>query len=230
MTDWILVTENTELHGDDSLKLEMEYTNVPIADVKTHSYQAIYTLPDWMKGDAQEAEPFYDSTGLIQCGTQEVTEDSIKFSYDQTWLDGQSGIYLNGILTLEAVLNPSAISGSQLSIGDLILHVNYDGDSDWNARYGTIDIEKSEATYIEQTDDYDLLEYTLTVICGDEPMEDIVIKDAFENASTENYIQEIVGVTDQKTTLPTQVFYENPKEFPISPIIHLAPSAGKIKR
>jgi hypothetical protein len=194
ITEWTEVTDSVTLHANDSLRLDIEYDQVYITDVKSSNYKLYFPLPDWMqKADDSKTSPVLDSNSMK---VGEITTNSgyMVATLDRTWLDEQPETHqLSGTLSMEASIDADYVKDSTLNVGDLTIHIDYTA-GDWESQYGTLDISKSKATYIEQADGYDLLQYTLTVQTGDTDMNNIVVKDAFTNSATYQYIDSIVGV------------------------------------
>jgi LPXTG-motif cell wall-anchored protein len=207
--DWTVVTDDVTLHGDDSLKLIEEFQNFTIKDVKDHNYSAYYKLPDWMKGNAQSLQSSKDENGK-EVFQYYATEDYLIIAFNQEWINGHiESQALAGSAEMQAVMNVTVIEGSTVLINGQSVNVDYESQEAWDSKYATIDIEKSEGTYIEQADDYDLLQYTLTVTNGDVEMKDIRVEDTYDDivsGSTTTdvnatMVDSIVGVTSTETSI-----------------------------
>jgi hypothetical protein len=202
MTDFVTVDDSVTLHADDSLSLSIDYENVHIQDLQAHSYKMYYPLPDWMKqADGSKTADLLE--GAEKVGLVTIEDDYLVATFDSTWLDAQASTasLLQGNLAMQASLDVDYVKNSDLTIGNLTIHVDYEAGK-WESTYGTLNIEKSNATYIEQDSGYDLLQYTLTVSTGGTSMTDVKVLDAFQNPSPiSDYVVGYVGMGAQALTL-----------------------------
>jgi LPXTG-motif cell wall-anchored protein len=204
MTDWEEVTDDVELHGDDSMQLYLKYS-VHISDIKASDYKMYYPLPDWMEVDSDFRDEKSDETGALVCVI--TAEDGyIVVTFDQDWLDSRpsSASMLSGFMSMEATFSIERVAGDKLVIGDKVVNVDYE-DGKWQSTYGTININKSKAQYIEEDDQRDILQYTLTVTTGSVPMGNVKVEDGFSDTTTSlhlaSMVEEIVDVTETETEI-----------------------------
>jgi hypothetical protein len=161
--------------------------------------------------DAPTADMYDEDYNVI--GTITMSNGYLVGTYKQEWLDSHTtGSTIEGTMVMEMEFSVANVNSSSLVVGNLTINVDYDKNS-WASKYATIDIEKSDPTYIEQDDQYDILEYTLTVTNGECSMQNVQINDVLtvddtSTSDTENvtdYVEKIIGVTSEATDITNTV-------------------------
>jgi LPXTG-motif cell wall-anchored protein len=210
MTEWAEVTDAVKLHGDDSMKLNLEYEDVELDKLVKSNYKLYYKLPDWINTTDDTVTATMSEADGTLIGTVSTEEGYLVSTFESSWVNNKLEIAttVNGSMGIEITMNPEKITSTTITIGSDTLNVDYQAGV-WQSKYATIDIQKSKATYIEQKDGADILQYTLTVSTGSCDMQDVKVVDYYTQVDTkvnvENYIKEYVGITDTKTTITNAV-------------------------
>lgn len=211
--EWTVITGNeTSIPGNASFKLEVDFDHVNIQELIDHGYKLTYTLPELFRDVTVSAKIV---SGGQNVGDMTVENGAVILKFDETWLknpsssgdqgttDGnQSGSgnqgttndSLNGSFYVEAKANLSQIPSdgkTEIVVGNTTIKINF--DSDLVAKYGNVEIEKTLGE-LEQTEDGDFLNYTLTVTAGEDGCPEVKVVDSFtagQNWAAEYVISEV---------------------------------------
>lgn len=194
--EWIDVENKKDIPGDADFRLEINYGNVPIADLLNANCQMTYTLPDLLRNPVANGKI---TSGSKEVGTITVDGNMVTLSFYRDWLDEQNtgtNPVINGDFYVEAEVDLSKVeeeNPGQIVVGNVTITIDFDDNV--IAKYGDVDIVKSTPTLIEEPDG-DYLTYTLTVTAGEDGCPDVHVVDRF---SAVTYIEEYVGVIGTST-------------------------------
>lgn len=198
-TTWKDVAEETEkIPGDASFKLEVQFHKVTVEALKSAGYTMTYELPKLLRDATVSAQI---TSGGEEVGTMSVENGVVKLIFDQNWVDKQTNTTLDGSFYVEAQANLSEIpNGGETTIKVGNVEIKIDFESDLIAQYGEVKIEK-ELGDLEETEEGDFLNYTLTVTAGQDGCPDVTVTDSFtfkalqnqyNGKKAEDYIEEYV--------------------------------------
>lgn len=180
ITEWTVITGNeTNIPGDASFKLENSFENVNIDALISAGYEMTYILPDIFRDATVSAKI---TSGSKAVGTMTAQNGVVVLNFDKTWIDEQKEEkkdVLNGSFFVEAKANLSSIpedGTTNITLGDANITINF--ESDLIAKYGNVDIEKTLGE-LEETEDGDFLNYTLTVTAGADGCPNVKVVDNF---------------------------------------------------
>lgn len=199
-TVWQPVSGNVQLKGDDAIKLEVPYEGVPISDLKKNGYTMTYPIPAFFENAV--ANGTITAEGNIVVGKITAGTGVVNITFDQAWLDKQTGTTLKGEFYIETRLDLNYISVNnppELVVGNV--HIQLEPSEDWFAQYGDISIEKSVEPNVIQASDGDYLEYKITVTAGQHAIPDVKVSDKFVVFAGSGYVDQFVGVTGNLTTV-----------------------------
>lgn len=197
--DWVEITDATgNIPGNAKIKLEVSYHNVNIEELLRNQARLLYTLPSIL------VNPSGEGTVTAMVGTEQKTVGTISLSnncvqlaFETDYLNGVQGsgqTVIAGTFSVAGYLDWDSIKDKDtlnLTIGGVTITLNF--ESDMQAKYSAVDIEKSVGEVVSEEEDGDYLTYTLTATAGEKGALDVSVVDTFTaNAS---YIQEYAGVT-----------------------------------
>lgn len=189
--EWAVVPESDPIPGNAELKLDVDYAQVPIADLLAAGGKMTYTLPTLLRNAKTNGS--ITSGGKV-VGTLTVNDGVATLAFDQKWLKEQekTNTVISGDFYVEAEADLSQITDGvpgEIVVGKTEITINFDGDV--IAKYGNVDLTKTVSAISEETDG-DYLTYTLTVTAGQDGCPEVKVVDTFTDTT---YIAEYVGVT-----------------------------------
>lgn len=191
--EWKNANGATDIPGNAVFQLDVTYGNVPIETLKNAGYQMTYELPPLLR-DAVASGDLTDSNNK-PVGTIEASGNLVTLKFDEKWIadltkpsqpeqdnpqEGettQKQQVLNGTFYVQATANLSNIpegGSTTIKIGEVDIKINFEGDV--LAKHADITLTKSEPK-LEQTENGDYLEYTLTVTAGQDKCLGVYVKD-----------------------------------------------------
>lgn len=180
ITEWTEITGNeTSIPGDASFKLEISFEKVRISNLISAGYKMTYTLPEIFR-DAMISANI--TSGNEAVGTMDVQNGVVILKFDPDWINKQQNEekdVLNGSFFVEAKANLSNIPNggtTNIIVGNTNIKINF--ESDLIAKYGNVEIEKT-LVGLEESEDGDFLNYTLTVTAGTDGCPDVKVVDSF---------------------------------------------------
>lgn len=211
--NWVLISSSTsEVPANAAAKLEINYTDVPISDLLAAGCTITYTLPELLTTPPQEGQLIADGAvagRLIADGNSVV-----RLQFDQAWLEKRlnESPTISGDFNIELAFDWSKIKedeNNQITIGNVTIQIPF--ESDLTAKYGALNLEKSEPILTEEYDENRnkkvYLTYTLRVSIpeGSSAIPDVRVADHFPTTSDapagNSFIREYVGISETKTTL-----------------------------
>lgn len=196
-TEWIQITGNeTDIPGNASFKLEIEFEGTKIVDLINAGYQMNYTLPELFRNAVVSAAI---TSGNENVGTMSVKDGLVTLSFSKEWIEKQQSNKnedLSGKFFLEAEADLTKIpedGKTEITVGDTIIKINF--DQDIIAKYAAVELEKN-LIELKEEDDGDYLYYTLSVTAGEDGCTDVVVTDSFTNGK--DYIESYVLPEEQK--------------------------------
>lgn len=218
LAEWTVITGNeTSIPGNASFKLEVDFDHVNIQELIAHGYKLTYTLPELFRDVTVSAKIV---SGGQNVGDMTVENGAVILKFDETWLknpsssgdqgttdgnpsgsgnQGTTNDSLNGSFYVEAKANLSQIPSdgkTEIVVGDTTIKINF--DSDLVAKYGNVEIEKTLGE-LEQTEDGNFLNYTLTVTAGEDGCPEVTVKDRI--TSGQNRIEKYVIPEGEQVTI-----------------------------
>lgn len=205
------ITEWTEIKGDESkipgnasFKLEIAFENVSIENLIAADYKMTYTLPEIFRDATVSAKI---TSGNEDVGTMDVQDGVVRLDFHKDWINKQKNEkkdVLNGSFFVEAKANLSNIPDggtTNIIVGETEIEINF--ESDLIAKYGNVEIEKT-LVELEEAEDGDFLNYTLTVTAGADGCPDVKVVDYFildpqKPCYIENYV--IGGLDGESVTV-----------------------------
>lgn len=195
---WIQITnETTNVPGDASVLLKIEYHNVEIEHLKSANYRMKYTLPSLLK--EPKVSGIITSSGH-KIGTIVSDGNSVILEFDKNWIDEQSkkGEHqIKGNFYVESQFDGTQVEvgkPGQIVIGKENIEVHF--EEDVHAKHGKVNVEKSKPTFSEEKDGI-YLTYKLTVSVPNDAAKvpDVKVVDQF--TKNIDYIEEYIGVTGE---------------------------------
>ena len=178
---WTEVNAETEIPGDATFKLTIDYAGIPIANLMAAGNTMTYTLPDIFR--EAMAEGSITDAGKNEIGTITASGTTATIAFKSEWLQNQqtsANTAIAGDFFVQGKVNLSAIPGegnTTITIGNVNITLNFAGDL--VAKYGNVDIEKTMRPTVQETETGDYLEYTLTVTAGADGCPDVSVEDIF---------------------------------------------------
>lgn len=184
--DWIKITgAETEIPGNASFKLEVNFEKLKIKDLQNAGYQMEYKLPDLFINAAVSASI---TSGNENVGTMSVENGVVTLSFFESWIqnllkdnDNNTETELDGSFYVEAEADLSKIpenGTTSIVIGDTTININF--GQDIIAQYATVELAKT-LVELKEEDDGDYLYYTLSVTAGKDGCKEVVVKDSFSS-------------------------------------------------
>lgn len=214
-SDWTNVSDATNIPGNASFQLKVNYENVKIEDLIQAGYRMTYTPPEIFRNVNVSGDLL---SGQEKIGIITVGDGKVILTFNQTWVNqqkpkqdsdtntGTGSKTLSGDFTVEAQADLAQIPGggtTEIVVGETKIAINF--DKNLIAKYGEVKLEK-KLVELKEEDDGDYLYYTLTVTAGQDGCPDVVVKDTFTTGKdyVESYIvlepeNANTSLDDQKT-------------------------------
>lgn len=202
ITEWTEITGNeTSIPGNASFKLEIAFENVSIDALISAGYKMTYTLPEIFRDATVSAKI---TSGNEEVGTMNVQDGVVILDFHQAWINKQkeeNKDVLKGSFFVEAKANLSYIPDggtTNITVGKANITINF--ESDLIAKYGNVEIDKT-LVKLEEAEDGDFLNYTLTVTAGADGCPDVKVVDCFildpkKTCYVENYVIDENSLSD----------------------------------
>jgi LPXTG-motif cell wall-anchored protein len=206
---------NDPLPGDISVKVEVDFNNVPIQELIDANGKMEYILPTVLRNVKGSSNiVFTDDDGVTTVIGKMTADgsDTVSLQYDVDWLKEHiNDEYIHNSFFVAADLNLSVIGEDSKEVINFGGNINIELDFEDNllANYATLNVKKTVASRIEQTSEGDFLVYTIDVTTGQDGCPDVQLVDQIKNTT---YIEEYVGITSTATTLSSTASGNGPTE------------------
>lgn len=203
------VTGNTEIPGDATIKLSVNYQGIQIEYLKTnYNRTLIFNLPEILRNAVAQGSIMSGSTKV---GDVTVNNGKVKVQFNEDYLNGliskgkttiDGDFYVTGEANLTKIPNEGKTT---ISIAGKDYILNF-GENPI-AHYGKVDVNK----FCEKTDpNSDYIKYTITVNAREDGCPDVKVVDTFlANSDLISYI----NINKTKTNLKGEVHQQDPYEF-----------------
>lgn len=202
--DWIKITgAETEIPGNASFKLEVNFEKLKIKDLQNAGYQMEYKLPDLFINAAVSASI---TSGNENVGTMSVENGVVTLSFFESWIqnllkdnNNNTETELDGSFYVEAEADLSKIpenGTTSIVIGDTTININF--GQDIIAQYATVELDKT-LVKLKEEEEGDYLYYTLSVKAGKDGCKEVVVKDSF--SSGKEYVDDYVVPKEAHVTI-----------------------------
>lgn len=172
------VTGNTEIPGDATIKLSVNYQGIQIEYLKTnYNRTLIFNLPEILRNAVAQGSIMSGSTKV---GDVTVNNGKVKVQFNEDYLNGliskgkttiDGDFYVTGEANLTKIPNEGKTT---ISIAGKDYILNF-GENPI-AHYGKVDVKKS-CEKIDSKSDY--IKYTITVTAGEDGCPDVKVVDTF---------------------------------------------------
>ncbi len=203
------VTGNTEIPGDATIKLSVNYQGIQIEYLKTnYNRTLIFNLPEILRNAVAQGSIMSGSTKV---GDVTVNNGKVKVQFNEDYLNGliskgkttiDGDFYVTGEANLTKIPNEGKTT---ISIAGKDYILNF-GENPI-AHYGKVDVNK----FCEKTDpNSDYIKYTITVNAREDGCPDVKVVDTFlANSDLISYI----NINKTKINLKGEVHQQDPYEF-----------------
>lgn len=212
---WITIPDSgsSEIPGNASIKLAVNYINIPIETLKTSNNCTLtYQLPELLRNVVAEGTILDENRQTAGTITSQGGRIIVRFkeTYLQELLNKKETT-IAGDFHAEGKVNLSKLppdGQTTLSTADKNYQLNFGQDA--IAKYGKIDVEKKCADKAKITEDGNYLSYTLTVTAGEDGCPDVSVVDTIVHNKTS--VECYVGIGASESTLSESPNNQNPYE------------------
>lgn len=182
---WKDVTGASDIPGNAQFQLDISFKDVNIAALLAADCKITYEMPELLRNVSVADNIF---SGTEKAGTMAVDGQIITLQFDEAWIkkiQDTGETVLSGSFSAGAVadLSKAPDGGNQtIQIGDATVTLNF--ENDLIAKYGEVDLEKTEPTLEEGTDGSFYLCYQLKVTAGRDGCPQVQVKDQLTFGST----------------------------------------------
>lgn len=207
---WKDVAGASNIPGNAQFQLDISFKEVNIAALLEADCKITYEMPELLR-DVSVADNIF--SGTEKAGTMAVDGQIITLQFDETWIkkiqDGGETV-LSGSFSAGAVADLSKApdgGGQTIQIGNATVTLNF--ENDLIAKYGEVDLKKTEPTLEEGADGSFYLCYQLKVTAGRDGCPQVQVKDRLTFGSTsekqyfDSYIYDSSEVTVDASNVMT---------------------------
>ena len=238
-SSWTAVSSETLIPLNVPFRITVDFTGIKTTNLLESGSMLYYDIPDLLK------DPYVANNKIMngqeEIGTITASGTTITITLNQEYLksiierDGENSTIQDANFTFMATPDPDKVRENyttELKIGDVSTELKF--DPNYDSKNGTLNLTKSDPTYIEENGS-SYLEYTLTIVNGDAAMPEVTVTDHF--TTNANAVASYIGIPaakGTKLTLSSTASTEQPYETitkggdaPISGTVEYAAAPGQ---
>ena len=238
-SSWTAVSSETLIPLNVPFRITVDFTGIKTKNLLESGSKLYYDIPDLLK------DPYVANNTIMngqeEIGTITASGTRITITLKQDYLesiierDGENSTIQDANFTFMATPDPDKVRENyttELKIGDVSTELKF--DPNYDSKNGTLNLTKSDPTYIEENGS-SYLEYTLTIVNGDAAMPEVTVTDHF--TTNANAVASYIGIPaakGTKLTLSSTASTEQPYETitkggdaPISGTVEYAAAPGQ---
>lgn len=215
-SSWTAVSSATLIPLNVPFRITVDFTGIKTQDLLDSGCTLYYDIPNLLK------DPYVANNKIMngqeEIGTITASGTRITIALKQDYLesiiqrDGENSTIQDANFTFMATPDPDQVRENYtqtLEIGDVSTKLKF--DPNYDSKNGTLNLTKSDPTYIEENGS-SYLEYTLTIVNGDAAMPAVTVTDHFTKNA--NAVASYIGIpaVGTKLSLSSTASTEQPYE------------------